>query len=284
MNTPMIQKALACSNGFKLALPTKLSGFEGRGVGRRTGNALEFAEYRDYQPGDDIRRLDWGVYARKEQLMVRQFHEEVDPRCDLILDCSASMTVPTEKADDALGLAALLALAGANAGFSLSLWFARHEWKLAEHPELPLEWPSIAFDSGISPGESIHFFAGRFHRRGIRIVISDFLWACHPADFLRRICEGAQKSWLLRLDAFSLPQAEGDVTVSMTDSETGETRECLLDEELLKRYHARRESHRDLWSREAEQAGVELLDISHEALADNLACSLLVKKGLLSCG
>ena len=91
MNTPSIIKALACSAGLKLVSPAKLTGFEGKKVGKRTGNALEFAEYRDYQPGDDIRRLDWGVFARQEQLMVRQFNEEVEPRCDIILDCSASM-------------------------------------------------------------------------------------------------------------------------------------------------------------------------------------------------
>ena len=280
----MIQKAFAYSRSLKLALPSARTGFEGRSIGRRTGNALEFAEYRDYQPGDDIRRLDWGVYARKEQLMVRQFNEEVDPRCDVVLDCSASMAIASGSADEALGLAALLALAGENAGFSLALWFAKEKWLQAEHPERPQEWPDISFDSSSSPGESIHAFPGGFHQRGIRIVISDFLWPLPPMEFLHRICEGAQRCWLLRLEPFSLPRMEEHGAFAVTDAETGETRECIWDEAMLARYEARLHSHRDQWDHEAEKSGVALLDISREALADNLASALLVRHGLLTAG
>lgn len=262
--------------------PIHLSGFEGKRLGKRTGNALEFAEYRDYQPGDDIRRLDWGVFARKEQLMVRQFNEEVDPRCDIILDCSASMVVPAEKADYAVGLAALLSQAASNAGFSFALWYANQTWRKEEQPERPLEWSDIAFDSPASPGETIYSFSGKMHQRGIRIVISDFLWPHPPSRFLRRICDGAQKSWLLRMDfpVHLSPQNLG--MASITDAETGEARECVLDEQMMKRYNQLRSNHLEMWNREAAHVGVDILDLPLDALTKDLATTLLIQNNLLT--
>ncbi|MBR4675133.1 MAG: DUF58 domain-containing protein [Victivallales bacterium] len=282
MNTPAISKAISLSSSLKMVSPIHLSGFEGKRLGKRTGNALEFAEYRDYQPGDDIRRLDWGVFARKEQLMVRQFNEEVDPRCDIILDCSASMVVPAEKADYAVGLAALLSQAASNAGFSFALWYANQTWRKEEQPERPLEWSDIAFDSPASPGETIYSFSGKMHQRGIRIVISDFLWPHPPSRFLRRICDGAQKSWLLRMDfpVHLSPQNLG--MASITDAETGEARECVLDEQMMKRYNQLRSNHLEMWNREAAHVGVDILDLPLDALTKDLATTLLIQNNLLT--
>ena len=59
-----VERALAAAGGVELTAPAQVSGIDGRRVGRRTGNALEFSEYREYRPGDDLRRIDWRVYAR----------------------------------------------------------------------------------------------------------------------------------------------------------------------------------------------------------------------------
>ena len=62
--------------------------------GRRSvkrGQSVEFADYRDYTLGDDLRQLDWNVYARLEKLFVKLFVEEEDVTVTLLLDASASM-------------------------------------------------------------------------------------------------------------------------------------------------------------------------------------------------
>ncbi len=61
----------------------------------RRGSGLEFAEYRPYVLGDDVRRVDWRVYARLEQLVVRLASLEDDLEVHLLLDASASMTFGT---------------------------------------------------------------------------------------------------------------------------------------------------------------------------------------------
>src|ERR1044071_705351 len=55
------------------------------------GFSVEFAEYRQYMPGDDLSSIDWKVYARSDRYYVKKFEEETNLDCYLLLDVSASM-------------------------------------------------------------------------------------------------------------------------------------------------------------------------------------------------
>jgi len=55
------------------------------------GFSVEFAEYRQYAPGDEIRHLDWKLYGKTDRYYVKQFEEETNLNCHILLDCSASM-------------------------------------------------------------------------------------------------------------------------------------------------------------------------------------------------
>lgn len=61
----------------------------------RRGTSLEFADYRRYSPGDDLRYLDWGIYARTDRLYIKVFREEVDLFAYVFIDASASMAFPS---------------------------------------------------------------------------------------------------------------------------------------------------------------------------------------------
>ncbi len=63
----------------------------------RRGTSLEFADYRRYTPGDDLRYLDWGIYARTDRLYVKVFREEVDLFAYVFIDASASMAFPSRE-------------------------------------------------------------------------------------------------------------------------------------------------------------------------------------------
>ena len=86
--------------------PSKLSGLEkmqfttsrrvegsysGRHIAKRRGGAGEFVDYREYSPGDDLRRLDWKAMGRTGRSYLKLFQDETDLRCTLLLDCSGSM-------------------------------------------------------------------------------------------------------------------------------------------------------------------------------------------------
>ena len=57
------------------------------------GFSAEFATYREYSPGDDLRHLDWKVYGRTDRFYLKQFEENTNLACHLVLDCSGSMSV-----------------------------------------------------------------------------------------------------------------------------------------------------------------------------------------------
>lgn len=213
--------------------------------------------------------------------MVKQYNEEVDPRCDLVLDHSASMSVPPEKGAAALGVAAILAVAAENAGFTLSLWHAAGSWEREPFPGRPQEWKVTDFASDGNPGDTIASFAGGWQRRGIRILISDLLWPEAPRMFLRRLCEGARRVIVIRIEPEEHFSPDENGSTTLADPETGELRELLIDDDTLGRYRSRRNSHRELWQRAADEAGAEIIDISPDVASGDWGIPLLLVRGII---
>lgn len=67
----------------------------GRFPVNRRGSSMEFADYTPYTPGDDIRAIDWNLYARLDKLFVKTYKEEIELSVELIVDATASMALPT---------------------------------------------------------------------------------------------------------------------------------------------------------------------------------------------
>lgn len=59
---------------------------------KQLGGGIEFANHREYTPGDDFRYLDWNVFARHGELLLKRFQEEEDLHVYIFLDCSCSMS------------------------------------------------------------------------------------------------------------------------------------------------------------------------------------------------
>src|SRR5438552_12069589 len=68
-----------------------LGRMKGERRSKKKGQSVEFADYRNYVVGDDLRFLDWNLYARLERLFIRLFMEEEDLHFHVLIDCSASM-------------------------------------------------------------------------------------------------------------------------------------------------------------------------------------------------
>jgi hypothetical protein len=85
-----------------------LGKLQGERRSKRRGRSVEFDDYRDYVPGDDLRHIDWHVFARLDRFVVKVFQEEQDLAVHLVLDCSPSMNAGQP---DKLLFAARLALA-----------------------------------------------------------------------------------------------------------------------------------------------------------------------------
>lgn len=80
---------------LSLNLKTSLSGyFGGKHLVSTYGQTVEFADFREYQLGDDIRRIDWNLYSRFEKYFLKLFTDERQMQIQIFLDCSASMGNP----------------------------------------------------------------------------------------------------------------------------------------------------------------------------------------------
>ncbi len=63
------------------------------------GYSVEFSQHREYVPGDDIRHLDWRVYGKSDRFYIKQYEEETNLRCQMLLDCSSSMRYPDHEVE-----------------------------------------------------------------------------------------------------------------------------------------------------------------------------------------
>ena len=94
----------------ELVLKTAMSGFfGGTRKSRSYGNTVEFADFREYVLGDDLRRIDWNLYSRFEKHFIKLFVDERQMHIQIFVDCSSSMGFEnSKKAESALKIAAAL--------------------------------------------------------------------------------------------------------------------------------------------------------------------------------
>ena len=110
-----------------LNLRTDLTGFfGGKHLVKTYGQTVEFADYREYMLGDDIRRIDWNLFSRFEKFFLKLFTDERQMHTQIYIDCSASMGKPNaKKAAYALGFAAALGFLSVNSSDKVSLRVSR---------------------------------------------------------------------------------------------------------------------------------------------------------------
>ena len=111
MSTSYLNDAFfARLESLTLALRPDLSGFfGGKHLVKTYGQTVEFADYREYVLGDDIRRIDWNLYSRFEKHYIKLFTDERQMHTQIFIDCSASMGQDDrQKSSYAIGVAAAL--------------------------------------------------------------------------------------------------------------------------------------------------------------------------------
>jgi uncharacterized protein (DUF58 family) len=179
--------ALMRIRNLELRARSVVEGFS-KGLHRspRHGFSAEFAEYRSYVPGDDIRYLDWKVLARRDRCFIRKFREETNLRCHLLLDLSRSMSYGSltyTKLDYARTLAATLAVFLHQQGDEIGLLTydevprdylpPRHRSGHLHAILAALGRPALGKSAALnSPVDAI---LSRGRMRGLMFVISDFL-------------------------------------------------------------------------------------------------------------
>ncbi len=268
--------------------------FRGRLKGERRstrkGQSVEFADFRSYVPGDDLRFIDWNTYARLDRLFLKMFFEEEDLHFYALIDASGSMGFgdPT-KLQYATQLAAALGFiglvrsdrvrietVGQPAGRAGPVFRGRASaWRMMNYLQGIEAEPSTSLTQGIKN------FCVRNTGKGIVVLLSDLLDKQGYTDGLKYLLSRQMDVYVVQvLSAEELdPPITGDL--KLVDSEDQDIAEISVGPALLKRYKKSLgtfvESAREFCNRR----GMNYLLASNQVPAEQLVTTYLRQRGLV---
>ncbi len=240
---------------LKLAF-RRARGAGGEGLRRALGRTgrHEFSDFRDYEPGDDLRDLDWSAYARLEKLFIKEYEHRSTEPVTLLLDSSASMSCgqPDKwRYGRRLSLAlAYLSLLGRHRVRVLLLgenqWLGPYDRSekietLAARLQITQTTPRENL------GDVLRSQSKALSAHGRYVLVSD-LWAKEPLHKALLAAQGPARKWtvlhLMSADEVS-PRLEGPLR--LRDAEGGEPIEFHIDANLLQAYRRAFEQHLQRW-------------------------------------
>jgi uncharacterized protein (DUF58 family) len=213
----------------------------------RRGQSVEFADYRTYAHGDDLRQLDWNAYARLEKLFLKLFVEEEDVTVHILVDASRSMDYgEPNKLDAARRAAAALGYLGLASMDRVSVAFLGDGAATGMRPirgknralELFsfLSTPRTERMTGLAA--AARAYAGRLRGSGPLLLISDLMDPGY-LDALRDLAGTRCQLSVLHLLAPDELEPDVPADARLVDSETGHAIEVSGDDDLVERYRAR---------------------------------------------
>lgn len=268
--------------------------FRGRMKGerrsKRKGQSVEFADFRNYVPGDDLRFIDWNTYARLDKLFLKMFLEEEDLHFFLLLDASKSMDFGSpskllyaRQLAAALGFIGLvrsdrvrIETLGQPAGRPGPVWRGRASL-----------WQMLAYLDGIQPVEQISLaegvrnFAIRNSGKGILVLISDLLdKQGFEAAFRYLVAQQMDVYVIHVLSAEEIdPDVKGDL--KLVDCEDADIAEITASAPLLKRYQQTLQAFVASAREFCTRRGMNYLLASTQTPVDQLVTGYLAKRGLV---
>jgi len=221
----------------------------------RQGRGIEIADYREYNPGDDFRSIDWRVYARTERLYIRRFEEEKDLVLHILLDSSASMDFTMSgmrKFDYGGSIGAGFAYLALNrhekfafALFSDKIYNVMQPKKSTMHFFNMVDLINCSVQQGSTDlKRCIEQYTNLIKSRSFIIVISDFI---EPMDSLEygicRVAKYSKEAILIQIldpGEINLPWTDD---IKFEDMESSETERTFLSPDFRKKYSEKLREH-----------------------------------------
>lgn len=239
----------------------------------RRGSSVEFADYRNYTPGDDLRRLDWNIYARLEKPFIKLLEEEEDLAVHVLIDGSRSMDwgeSEQNKFDYARKLAAGLGSIALSSGDLLTVGFLQGGRVAAEFgpsrgghalPRLFSFLESLKADDKTNLNTSLRDYSVKPRRAGLLILISDLLVEDGYESGLRQLLGRGHEAALIHTlapDEVDPPLA-GDL--QLVDVETNFEQDVSIDGGMRSLYKTRVREWIQSTQDECRKHGIKYLDL-----------------------
>ena len=266
----------------------------GTGQGERSsaavGAGVSFADHRPYAPGDDLRHVDWNIYARLDQLLVRLYHEDRDQTVSIIVDASGSMgTGKRSKIDHAGDVAACLGLIGllgrdrvrlvvvGGAG-GTSIVEGRDPMALSRFLQV-LEScrAGTAFDARVALVRA----AGRSRADQVFLLSDMLMEEEEQAGVLRALAATSGRAVLLHVLGVEDLEPDLDSAVHMVDAETGVGQRVGGGPEVALAYARALADHLATLDRECRRYGVRRVEAHTNRSVESILLDGLRRVGVL---
>jgi len=266
------------------------SKLRGDRLSKQKGASVEFADYRNYAEGDDLRFIDWNIYGRLDRLFLKLFLEEEDLYVTILVDSSESMNFgdPTKLAY-AKKVAAALAYVGLIKHNRVVLYAFSEDLAPGVGPlrSRRKAWQAMSFLKQLQAGgrsdlaRSFRSFALKGTKKGVVVVVSDFLdkqgWT-RGMGFL-----SAQQADVYCIHLLSQAEVEPDLDgeLVLVDSEDGAEVAVTPNSLLLKRYRAGLNAFREALKGDCSKRGMWYLAATNRTPFEELVLTQLRRQGLL---
>lgn len=262
----------------------------GRFAVNRRGSSVEFADHAPYYAGDDIRAIDWNLYARLDRLFVKTYREEIELSVEVIVDATLSMSLPrTEKFTRALQLAICLGYVGLAGRHHVRVSLIR-EGDLTASPSFHRrsdllrlrQWTEKASINGkIACTEWMRKTVAALHVHGGQaILLTDGM--VRPADFFQALHVLAQRNVEIKVIQVLTPQELHPSTLAtagtLIDAETGQTHELAYAPAELERAMA---EHNELLARFCKRQGILFVQHHLDEPLERFLTKTLPMRGVL---
>ncbi|HVU13954.1 MAG TPA: DUF58 domain-containing protein [Phototrophicaceae bacterium] len=258
----------------------------------KRGTSIEFADYRNYTPGDDLRRLDWNIYARLDRPLTKLYEDEEDLAVHLILDTSASMDwgerdLEQHKFDYARRVIAGLGYISLSTNDRLIVAALTGNGIQQFGPARGRGYGVrlLKFISDLKPQGTVNLdaalkdYATRAGRPGLVILVSDMF--SPYADGLNLLLGKGNEIGIINVlspDEIE-PPLGGDLR--LIDTETGAAQEVTIDGAMRQRYMERVQAWRDGIRTECIKRGVHFLPVETSYSWEKVILSDLRKVGVV---
>jgi len=244
--------------------------YAGRHASPLRGHSVEFNDFRQYMPGDEIGDIDWKIYARSDKLFIRLFEHQSDMTVNLLVDASASMAYSglsgrRSKYDQACMLAAAIgfltvkqqdkvSFAAARGGLAS---FHRPQGSFGHFVGILRAMEAIRPDGRAELPRALRTMAGHVGQRGLLVIFSDLL--DDAEEIFSAVSIFTHRGWeailfhVLHTDELELPPAGDAVFIDSEDA-----RRVSADvEDLRAAYQRRLKTYLDTWSAACKGRGID---------------------------
>lgn len=218
---------------------------KGERLSRRKGISIDFADYRQYSRGDDLRFIDWNIYGRLDRLFIKIFHEEQDLQCHILIDSSRSMGYgDPDKMLFARQLAAAIAYVGLTGQDKITITAFSDTTGPRLHPSRGRHHVRrmLTYLDGLTPtGETdlaaiCRDFTQRVRTPGVVILLSDLLDPSGHEAALRHLLHKRYDVYVLQVLAPDEIDPPLSGHLKLTDVETAHQVEVTVNAQLKKLY------------------------------------------------